>query len=422
MGIGAWLRRWLQTRTDPKGRQSEKAEEQEPSILRQTGTATAYRRAVGLYLLVQVLLWAALTGIVLAEHTLWQSALVLIPAGLAVWVLSRRAWGTADGSAALESNPTATGSVDQPAASRQRLFRPDTGPAAPKPAPSRPGAGFCRRRWEGLLLLPVALVDSVFLLHTLMSLLHRLMPSYPLGILRVCIPVVLVMGVLLGKRHGVAYGVSLWRWLLPLLTGLVLVSSLKELDWNQLYPLLGKGWKSTAQAWAAGLGCLWPAGLLFLLPGCGHAQPTAPKSLSYVLLPLTMGVLLALALVLATGWQTAGQDAGFQLLFLGRSSGGPMVSGLWALFWLLGLMTGFLTSLMSGQKLILAVWPSLGAWVWPVAAGSMAAGFLWLWPEALPGWLMALLPWRLTPWAAAALWAVLARNKPSPMQRIASRK
>lgn len=412
MGILAWFRKRLQTRAA--------SDRQEPPLLRKSGTAAAYRRTVGLYLLVQVLLWGTLTGIGLAERTLWQSALLLIPAGTAVWAVSRWAWGKTAGCAALESAASITdgqpGRGAEPSAvgSRHRLFRPDTGHSIPKPDPSRPGAGFCRRPWEGLLLLPVSLLDGVFLLHTLMSLLHRLMPSYPMGILRVCIPVLLMVGVLLGKNHGTACGVSLWRWLLPLVAGWVFLSSLTQLDGNQLYPLLGKGWKPTMQAWAAGLGSLWPVGLLFLLPGCGcenHPEHQSKKMVSflYIILPLVMGVVCALALVLAAGWQSAVQDAGFRLLLLGRSSGGPMVSGLWALFWLLALMMGFCTCLMSGQKLLKAVWPWLGAWVWPVLAGGTAAGLLWLWPGELPGWVQGLLPWRLAVWALAAAWAVTLR-------------
>lgn len=393
MGILAWFRKRLQTRVEPVDRQI-------PPMVRNSGTAAAYRRTVALYLLVQVLLWAALTGIGLAQRTLWQSALLLIPAGAAVWAVSRWAWGKKACRAA------------QASASRHRLFRPDTGHPLPKPDPSRPGAGVSRRPWEGLLLLPIALVDSVFLLHTLMSLLHRLMPSYPLGILRVVIPLLLTAGVLLGKTHGVACGVSLWRWLLPLLAGWVFLSGLTQLDGNQLYPLLGMGWKPTAQAWAAGLGSLWPVGLLFLLPGCrcDHAsnqQPGKAASFLYVLLPLVMGVVCALVVVLAAGWQASGQDTGFRLLLPGRSSGGPMVSGLWALFWLLALMMGFCTCLMSGQKLLKAVWPRLSLWVWPVVAGAAAAGLLWLWPGELPGWVQGLLVWRLAGWALAAALAIV---------------
>ena len=185
MGILAWFRKRLQTRAA--------SDRQEPPLLRKSGTAAAYRRTVGLYLLVQVLLWGTLTGIGLAERTLWQSALLLIPAGAAVWAVSRWAWG--QGSAAMESDAAGTsGALPSSHGSRHRLFRPDTGHSIPKPDPSRPGAGFCRRPWEGLLLLPVALLDGVFLLHSLMSLLHRLMPSYPMGILRVCIPVLLMAG------------------------------------------------------------------------------------------------------------------------------------------------------------------------------------------------------------------------------------
>jgi hypothetical protein len=247
-----------------------------------------------------------------------------------------------------------------------------------------------------------------------MSLLHRLMPSYPMGILRAVIPLLLTVGVLLGKNHGTACGVSLWRWLLPLLAGWVFLSGLTELDRNQLYPLLGNGWKPMAQAWAAGLGSLWPVGLLFLLPGCRceneqGLKPGRMASFLYVLLPLIMGAVCALVLVLAAGWQDSGKDAGFRLLLLGRSSGGPMVSGLWSLFWLLALMMGLCICLMSGQKLLKAVWPRFGSWIWPVLASATAAGLLWGWTGELPSWLQGLLPWRLAVWAVAAAWAMTMR-------------
>lgn len=420
------FRRYFQTRTEGTG------EPAAPSV-RRNGTAAAYRRAAALFLMTQLLLWVSLNGTMQAGRTLWQSALLLMPAGAGVWWISRLAWA---GRAVTEPGKKARkwkNSSDSHAKrqghsgwlygllrlpgllSASASRRKQRSKAAPHPRtkdPSRPGQS-PSRPWETLLLLPCVLADAICILHALLAILTRLMPSYPAGILRVCIPVLLLLGVLLGRRNGTAFGVSLWRWLLPLLAVWVLTHVLRDQGTEQLYPLCD--WKATGAAWVTGLGSLWGAGLVFLLPECsGASDPgsgTPPRTVQYVLLPLLLCCLCALGLSVSGAWRVSGEPVGYRLLFAGRTSGSMMISGLWALFWLLSLMTAFATSLMLGQKLLHPLFPRWKGWLPPLLIWLPAVCLLWL--EALPVWLVQLLPYRLALWAGAAGWALWRKNRRS---------
>lgn len=349
---------------------------------RQSGTAAAYRRAISLLVMVQLILWAALPGVAVAGRGVWLAALGLIPAAVGVWMISKLVW-------CQQENAPRRGAAQSPHSS---------------------GA----RPWELLALLPCVLLDTLWLTHTLLSVLHRLMPSYPAGILRVVMPLLLVLAVLLGKRNGAAYGVSLWRWVLPVLAVWVLAQVVGHQGMDQLYPLLGRGWKATAQGMLPGLGGLWCIGLLFLLPECDRQgislrRGKPARTVVYVLLPLGLGVLMAVGVACCASWQALG-TAGLRLLWLGRS-GGMMLAGLWSLTCLLGLMTGICTSLMAAQKLTQRVWPRCPGWLPVLAAAVPASVLLWVWSEQLPAWVMALLPWRLGLWGVSAAMAGVRRWK-----------
>lgn len=362
------MKRGMQTRTQVSSAQGL------PPI-RRAGTAAAYRRAVALLLMMQMILWAGVPGIAVAGRGVWLSALGLIPAGLGVWAVSRGVW--------YQQKPQDTGA-------------------------SRSVSGATRRPWELTLLLPCALLDAVWLLHALLSVLACLMPSYPAGILRVVIPCLLTLGVWLGRRNGAAYGISLWRWTLPLMAVWVLVPSLRVQGVEQLFPLLGRGWRATAQGLLPGLGCLWVIGLLFLLPDCGVPVPSLRRkktagTVACVLLPLALCCLMAVIAAACAAWLMHG-TAGQQLLLPGRS-GSMTLGGLWALFCLLGLMIAFAATQMATAKLSLRLWPRCPGWLPVLLVTLPAAVLLWVWPEQLPHWLMQLLPWRIVLWAASAGWA-----------------
>lgn len=463
------MRRRLQTRTGDVTQTAAPAD-------RKNGTAAACRRTGSLFLMTQIILWACLTGTAAAGYALWQAALLLIPAGIGVWWISRWAWSGKDSAqssgekkqqpektnrlpgllnrfAATGNSPGNTAgshpSAAMPGSSRPggklqaakpcEKIQPEkpnrlpgllnclaaTGnspgnaagshPSAAMPGSSRPGGRLqaAQPSWEALLLIPCVVVDAVAVLHALQAILSRLMPSYPAGILRIFIPGLLLAGVLLGKRNGTAYGVSLWRWLMPLLAVWVVFHVLRDQGLDDLYPLWS--WKKTAGAWMTGLGALWPAGLLFLLPECsGDLCPEGgkpPRTLLYVLMPLLLGSLCALGLTVSGAWRFSSEGAGYRLLYMGRASGSMMVSGLWSLFWLLALMTSFTTALMYGQKLLHGLFPRCKPWLSAVLVALPAVILLWLWPDELPSWLLQLLPWRLALWAAAAGWAAIRRMR-----------
>lgn len=384
--IGGRLRRAAQTRTDADT-------EDRLLVSRMRGTVRAYRTAAAMMTAAQLLLWVY-AGYDRAAQGLWQAALLLIPGGVAVWAVSRRCWGM---------DPS------------RRPGGPGRGAGWGGSArdASRPGyrAGGARRPWELLLLLPCLLLDGLVLMHTLLSLLHQLMPSYPAGILRVVIPALLILGTLSGKRNGVAYGSHLWRWLLTGLLVWICLQGIRSGGTERLFPLLGRGVPVTLGTALAGLGALWAVPLLFLLP---EGQPVPVRSgkgkpssaLPFVLLPLGLCALASLMLCCMAPWRPeAAIPAGLRLLLPARIAGGMILSGLNALFWLALLMLALAITLMSGQKMGLWLFPGLKPALPPLVIGLLAAGSLWLWPEGLPRAVTGLLPWRILLWAAAAVWA-----------------
>lgn len=327
-------------------------------ISRRQGTAAAYRGAVALLLAAQLLLWLhqAADG----RPVCWQAALLLVLPGLGVWALSAAAWR---GSSA--------------------------GP-------------------EKLLLLPCLLLDAVWLLSALLSLLNRLMPSYPAWLLKAAIPVLLTTGVLLGRENGAAYGTGLWRRALVIPAAVLVWQTIAQRGTDRLYPLLGEGFAPTVHAALGGLGALWPTAALFAVP----PEAPTPKSagLACVLVPLAAVCAFGLALSCAAPW-AADAAMGERLMWLGRSSGNVAVSGLGAAFWLLLLMLGWCVAVHAARRLTVQVFPRLPGSLPALVCALLSMIPLWLWPNGLPQPLTALLPWRLIPWAAALVWAAIRRKQ-----------
>lgn len=336
---------------------------------RLAGAVCAYRRMASLLLGAQLLLWLMLTANAPEAQTLWQAALILLPAGLGVWAVSGLAWG------------------------RQHSRRP----------------------WEMLLLWLCLFGDGLLLLHSLIAVLHRMMPSYPAGILRAVIPALLIAGVLLGRENGAAYGIGLWRWSLPLLLLPVLWQSLTANGFDRLHPIMGYGLPRTLGMLPGGLGALWAAGLLFALPpGMGSGMGKRKRGLSHVLVPLAGLCLCGLALCCAAPWLAGGGNSpGELILRLGRSSTVP-AAGLYALFWMLLTMLGFCGVLHSGRRIAAQVFPKLKGWMAALVTALPALAAVWFFPEELPMWLTGLMPWRLVLWGAAAAWGMVRKRKAAP--------
>lgn len=357
-------KRWKGLRTEGRrgsGREPAPAKAAELELLhalsRREGTVAAYRGAVSLLLAAQLVLWLFAAGDGAHARTLWQAALLLLLPGLGVWAVSRAVW------------------------SKESLTRP----------------------WEKLLLLPCLLLDAVTLLHALLSLLTRLMPSYPAGILRAAIPLLLAAGTLLGRSNGAAYGAALWRRALLIPAALLVWRVIVRHGSDSLFPILGDGIPATLRMAAGGLGSLWPIAALFAVPPAAPARKAA--GLSCALVPLGGACLLALALCCAAPWLMGTQAAmGDRLLRLGRSSGSIAVSGLAVGLWLILLMLGWCVSLHCACRIAGEVFPGSPGWLPPVTLAAVSAASLWFWQDGLPPWVMALLPWRLLLWAAAAVW------------------
>ncbi len=327
---------------------------------RQRGTAAACRGAVSVLLAAQLLLWLHRTAN--GSPALWQAALLLCLPAAGVWALSAAAW---------------------------------RGDAA-------------RRPWEKLLLLPCLLLDAASLLHALLSLLTRMMPSYPAGLLRAAIPLLLTAAVLLGRARGAVSGAFLWRRVLILPAVVLVWQTVSQQGFDRLFPILGDGVLPTLRQTLSGLGALWPIGLLFAVP------PAAPEKkhagAMSAALPLLGVCGFGLALGCAAPWP-ADALTGERLLWLSRSSGSITVGGLGAALWLLMLMLGWCVAILCIRLICTQVFPKLTGSL-PVLAGAALSMLpLWLWPRSLPSWLLALLPWRLAMWAAAALWGAVRRRR-----------
>lgn len=356
---------WLSRLRKPQKPSDASAPDRAVHNARLAGTAAAYRRMVSVLAAAQLLLWLMLSANDPGAQTLWQTALLLLPIGLGVWAVSRLAWGR----------------------------------------------GATRRPWEWCLLWLCLTGDGILLLHTLLSVLNRLMPSYPMAILRAVIPLLLIAGALLGRTNGAAYGIGLWRWMLPLLALPALWQSLTTNGFHRLYPLLGVGLGHTLGLIPGGLGAIWPLALLFVLP------PRMPpdvgekrrQGMGYALLPLAGLCLCALALCCASPWTADGNPSpGRLMLQLGRSCTVP-AAGLYTLFCLLLLMLSFCGTLHAGRHLAVQAMPRLKGWLAVLITALPALAAVWLCPEELPPWVTGLLPWRLLVWGAAAGWALAAR-------------
>lgn len=343
------------------------------------GTVKAWRSALSVLNTAQLLLWAALTGAAPGAGTLWQAALLLVPAGLLVHTISGRLWGQRD----------------------------------------------AHRPFELLLLLPPLLLDGAVLLHALLSLLHRLMPSYPAWLLRIVIPLLLVAGTLLGRQQGAAFGTCLWRHIPALLCAVLVWQVIAVRGTDRLFPLLGEGIPVTLGLALNGLGAVWCLSLQTAVPpACAtdmrflsgdqavtSALPPAYKktrsTLRSALLPPVLLAGYALCLCCAAPWTvTGGQPLGARLLWPGRSTGSVTISALGALMWMLLCMLGFPMVLSSARQIMGRVFPGMkGTALVPPVAALPALLLCFLSPEELPGLVEMLLPLRLLPWLGAALWS-----------------
>ena len=82
-----------------------------------------------------------------------------------------------------------------------------------------------------------------------------------------------------------------------------------------------------------------------------------------------------------------------------------------ALLGFAGTLLGSLFGVLAAQKLTQRVWQRCPGWLPVLAAALPASVLLWVWPEQLPPWVMALLPWRLALWGISAAVAGVRRRK-----------
>lgn len=132
--------------------------------------------------------------------------------------------------------------------------------------------------------------------------------------------------------------------------------------------------------------------------------PRLSARLSHTLLPLLLCCAYAFALSCAAPRTVTGDaPMGARLLWLGRTGGNVLISGLGALLWLLCCMLGWCMLLGSAGQLVRRALPGKNLHrLAPLLPALASAAVLWLCPDQLPGWVTGLLPLRILPLGAAA--------------------
>lgn len=239
--IVARLRKLSQTRTEVHSA----ASEQSTQVL---GLRRAYRMLAAVQVLAQLLLWTVHWLYFDLEYASWQPILLMLVPALSLFFL----WG------ALPVHPASL------ATRRLRLF-----------------------------LLPCLWLDAGLLFVSLSLLCQLQLSMWPVYAIVVGIAAFTYFTLVLSGRHGVAFGVNLLWWIIPLLVlGTFTFSG--EPIWDNLWPILGDGIPQTLQASLLGVGSVWSIALFFVLPrdaSVGKLRESKGRLSLYAILPIAIVLL-----------------------------------------------------------------------------------------------------------------------------------
>lgn len=326
---------------------------------RSAGYASALRSVAAVLTGAQALLWITFFGYDRAQQTVWQSALMLLP----VWLCLYLVWKNA-------------------------------------------GAN----RWIPLVLVLCLQLDACLALLALSGFITQLIPQYPTWVGVIVAPILCFLIALTSGVRGTAYGAGLFKWLLA---GLLILSTVflrASSRADRLWPLLGNGVGSTALSALSGAGSVWGTALIFALP-----QEERPrKTLRWALAPWLLGCVWALWFGFVRPWAAGDALAvAEKMMGLARHAMSVVNYELTGVLWMLLLPLALCGCAASTEVLMLRAMPKLPRAVPIALALAPSCIVLLIWPGETLSVLETLLPYRalIALACAAALWALCRKEK-----------
>ncbi|MDD3411057.1 MAG: hypothetical protein PHY12_09645 [Eubacteriales bacterium] len=269
------------------------------------------------------------------------------------------------------------------------------------------------------LLTPCLLWDAAWTLNALCALCEaELLPSWPRAAVCALVAGLGLITLRASGQHGIPYGLHQLKWSLIVLALLATALAGAHPDGRNLRPILGPGLGRISRSALSGVGCTWPAALLFVLPdaavseekkeaqrvGCGE---DTPKALLYLAAAWAAGLLLALFQGLCAPLRE-GLNAGQRQIALLWLSDNPILVQLGTLCWLALPLCAFLAGLWYTETAARTLAPRLPRSLGALALCAAAAALALLPPDARTVW-ENLSPWRAVPAALGGALATLAR-------------
>ena len=307
---------------------------------RAAGYASALKAVAAVLTGAQLLLWITFFGYDRAQQTVWQSALMLFPAWLILYLVWKKA---------------------------------------------RPNC------WAGLGLILCLQLDACLALLALSGFISQLIPHDPTWVGVVVPPVVCFLIVLTSGIRGTAYGTGLLKWLLMGLLVLATVFLRASSRADRLWPILGNGIASTALTALAGAGSVWGTALIFALP----KEDPAKKNLRWALVPWLLGCVWALWFGFVRPW-AAGDALAIaeKMMGLARHAMSVVIYELTGVMWMLLLPLALCGCAASTEVLALRALPKIPRAV-PIALALLPSLLAVLfWPDKTLAVLETLLPYR----------------------------
>lgn len=310
------------------------------------GRVRAQRTLVCMMTACQMMLWVTFFGYDQSRQAVWQSALMLIVPGAAVYALWKK------GACALHS------------------------PLG---------------RYVPLALVPCLLLDAAFALFAISAFISQLMPQYPVWTGAAVPCGFALVTCVRARQRGVENGAYALKGLMVILFVFATVFLRASNRADRLWPLWGGGWMTQIRTAVLGAGCLWTTALLHALP-----QREEKGGARFAVIPWLAGCIWALWHGFVRPW-SVGDDIAVaeKLMGLARHAHSVTLYEIAGLMWMAGLPLCLCGCTSVCSTMVQRAFPRC-AHAWISAAFLVCPLVLVLFfAPALPSLLQTLLPWRI---------------------------